>query len=157
MRVNQDHRVMSRATTQGSGPRVENAVDRDPTVVAPIFRILLLQRVRGIVADEKIPPYRVVFAREAVERRNVIVVREPVDAGLVVIGARELAWISASLQQKHRAPRVREPGGEGPTPGPGTDDDVIERAVAVHQIPPSVPARDRAFYGVPASPLLGGG
>src|SRR5262245_28198490 len=98
MRVNQDHRVMGRAATQGSGSRVENAVDRDPTVVAAVFRVLLLQFIRRVMADKKVPPHRVILAGEPVKGRNVVVVRESVDAGLIVVAARELAGISAGLQ-----------------------------------------------------------
>ena len=82
--------------------------------------------------DKKVPPHRVVLAREAMERRHVIIVGQTVDAGLIVIGAGELARIAARLQQQHRAPALGQPSGKRSASGAGADNDVIERAAVVH-------------------------
>ena len=123
---------MGRTTAQGSGARVENSIHRDAAIVAPVFRILLLHLVGGIVPDKEVPPYRVVLAGEAVERRHVVIVGQTVDSGLIVIGSRELPGIPAGLQQQHRAPALGQPRGERSAAGTGADNDVIERTPVAH-------------------------
>ena len=126
---------MGRTAAQGPGARVEHSVHRGAPILLAVFRVLLLHLVRGIMPDKKVPPHRVVLAGEAMERRHVVIVGQTVDAGLVVIGARQLPRIAARLQQKHRAPGLGEPRGERPASGAGADNDVIERAPLTHRYP----------------------
>ena len=128
---------MRRATTQCSGARVENSVHRDAAIVSPVFRVVLLHLVRGIVPDKEVPPHSVVLAGETMERRHVVVVGQAVDAGLVVIGARQLPRIAARFQQEHRTPGLGQPRGECSASGAGADDDVIEWAAIAHWTSPA--------------------
>jgi hypothetical protein len=68
------------AATESAGVRVEDAVDPLAAVIEDVFRIPFLQRRVGGVADEEIPAQRVVFRGESVERRDVVVVGQEVDA-----------------------------------------------------------------------------
>ena len=42
VRVDQDHRVVRGAAPERAGPRIQDAVDRLPSNVRPVLRVLLL-------------------------------------------------------------------------------------------------------------------
>src|SRR6516165_7109765 len=76
--------------------------------------------------DKKVPANGVILAGEAVKYRHVVIVRQAVDAGLIVVGPRELTRIAACLEQKHAPPGLGEPRGQRPAARARPDDDVIE-------------------------------
>ncbi len=88
--------------------------------------------------DKKIPPHRVVFAGKAVERRDIVIVGQAVDAGLIVVGARKQVRVAPGLEQQHAAPRFGQPRGEGTPSGAGADNDVIELTSLAHPLPLAV-------------------
>ena len=127
---------MGGTATQGSRPRVKNPVYRNPVIIASVFRILLLHFVRGIVPDEEVPSHRVVLAGKAMERGHVIIVRQAVDGGLIVIAARQLTRIAAGFQQQHGAPGFGQPRREGSAAGARTDDNIFELVSTIHHTRP---------------------
>ena len=130
--IDEDHRIVSGAAAQRSSTGIEDSVNGDVAICFAVFRIFLLHLVRDVVPDKKVPPHRVIFAGEAVERRDVVIIGQTVDARLIVIGTPKLPRITAGLQQKHRPPAFGQACRECSTAGARADNDVIERAAVAH-------------------------
>ncbi len=129
VRIDGDHRVMGGAAAQRAGARVEDAVP-----LCHEFRVALLLHVIGIVPDEEVPAHGRVFAGKPMERRNVVVVRQPVQAGLCRVAAGQQAGITAGLQQQHAGPGFRQSRRDGAAAGARSDHDVIEACGSTHSL-----------------------
>ena len=79
----EDHRVVGGAAAEGPGARVE-----DTAVLGAVLAISLLDGFVLVMAHEEVPLERLIFGGEAVEGRNIVVEREPVDVRLNGIAAR---------------------------------------------------------------------
>lgn len=77
------------------------------------------------MADEEAPGDRAVLGCEAVEGRNVVVVRQPVCVRLNRTAAAQLARIAAGFEQDHAPAGFSQPGGQRASAGAGTDDEVF--------------------------------
>jgi len=73
-------------------------------VIAPVFRVPLLHRIGGIVADKEVPPHRIVLAGEAMESRQVIIVRQAIDPELIVIATRESMRVAPASSNSTSCP-----------------------------------------------------
>src|SRR5262245_16205976 len=96
------------------------------------------------MADKEIPANGVILAGEAVKYRHVLIIRQAIDAGLVVIGARELARIAAGFKQKHTPSGLGQPRSEGAAASTRPDDDVI-KCVSHGPAPPRGVSRSKCL------------
>ena len=82
-------------------------------------------RVVAVVADEEVPPHRLVLGGEGVEGGHVVVVGQAAAVGSLGRCVLEVSRVAAGLEQEHRAAGLGQPGGERPAAGAGADDDVV--------------------------------
>ncbi len=124
-----DHRVVRRASTERAGARIENAVDGLAVERVAVLRILLLQRLGGVVTDEEVPLHRRVLTGEAMKHRHVIVAGQAIfTVGLrfsAGIAAARRNGIATSLEQQHLAARFRQPRGHRAAAGSRADHNVL--------------------------------
>ena len=110
-RSDQDQRIMRGAAAQAGGAR-----DRAPRPPAAppsraIRRIAFALRQVGVVVHEEMPGDGLVFRRERVERRNVVVVGQAVLVVARRVAAGQFVRIAAGLQHHHMAAGLRQPRG----------------------------------------------
>src|SRR5690349_18720400 len=91
--INQNHRVVRRASAQSARARVQHAFGLGmaglPTRLSAV----------GIMPDAEVPFHRVVLRSECIKRGYVVVGREAVDIRLYGIAARQLARVAAGFEQ----------------------------------------------------------
>src|ERR1035438_3159925 len=139
VRIDQNHRVVRRASAERAGARIEHTIHRFAVPRFVILGIALLQAPVGEVANEEIPLDGFVLRRESVKGGNVVIFRQAVHAGVDAIAARQFARLAACLQQHH------SPAGLGQTrcycgaAGARTHYHVF--AVAIHRLTRSIRLR----------------
>jgi hypothetical protein len=113
-RRDQDHRVVRRATAQGPGARIPDAV-----VFGQEVRIPRLLHGIAVVADEEVPTHAGVFCRERMEGRN------------VVLGRFSRPRVAPGFEHEHGKALVSQPRRHGSTAGSRADDDVVGVSVGL--------------------------
>jgi hypothetical protein len=85
------------ASTKGTGPWIEHAVDALPTPFRAVLGVALLKGLIRVVANKEVPLDGLIFGSKTVKDRYVIVVRETIVVGIVGIAASEEAGVAAGL------------------------------------------------------------
>ncbi len=99
--AHENQRVVRRASAERARARVQH---RRLAVHHDVLGILPLPIIIGVVADEVIPAHALVLGREPVEAGNVVVVRQRVHSGGLRRGSHRRPWIAAGLEQEHTKP-----------------------------------------------------
>ena len=118
VRIHEDQRVVRGAPAECAGARVEHTVHAFAVERLAVFRVPPLLLVVGVVADEEVPPHRLVFGRERMKRGDVVIVRQGVAARRVRATTAERARIAARLEQQDRNPASASRAATVPPPAP---------------------------------------
>ncbi len=133
VRIDQDHRIVRGAAAERAGARVEDAIDGAAVQRVAIFGVGSLGLVVVVVAHEKIPAHRLVLRGERMERRDIVVVGQPVRARLPSDGAGQRARVAAGFQQHDLVARLREPCGDRAAAGAGADHDIVALGIVLER------------------------
>ncbi len=85
--VDEDLRVVRSASAQGSGARIEDAIDFTTFPFLDIFPVESLRSFVRVVANKEIPSDRFVLRSERMEGGHIVVVRQAVGLGIERIAA----------------------------------------------------------------------
>src|SRR5579863_149153 len=101
VRINQNHRIVRRASAQGAGTRIQHAIYRFAVQRLVILWIAFLNTPVGKMTYEEIPLHGVIFRSKGVEGGNVVVLWQAIDAGSEGVAARQFARVAAGFKQDY--------------------------------------------------------
>jgi len=108
VRIDQNHCIVRGASAERARARIEHAIHWFAVPRFVILRIALLKTPVGEMANKEIPLHGVIFRGKAVKGGDIVIFRQAIDVGVKSIATRQLARITACLQQQHAAAGLRQ-------------------------------------------------
>jgi hypothetical protein len=129
LRIDEDHRVVRGAAAKRASTRIENASGIATGRQRDVLGVATVQGGVGLMLNEEVPGQPIVFGRERMKRRDVVVVRQPRPRAIQPVPSGELVCVSTGFEEQHPAATFRQTRGQCSAASAGSDDDVLVRVV----------------------------